>query len=570
MKQKSDRMENGMSFIKKNIKAVMFFSTLAFIICMLIVVHSYDKEDNASFYKNYNIEELTNGWTVTKSTGETQKVSLPFDFTMNDGIKESISIMRNLPEEMGDTDTICFRTSHSRVAVFVGTEMVYDFAWDTDIPLGESPGSIWNVVELKPEYAGKTLTIYTKSSYSEYNGLFRSVMYGSRADIMLYLLDTTSWMFILSNIPLVLGLILIAISFFAWKFISSKPFVYVGIFLTAVGIWEITESGYIQFIDGNAFTIQILNFLVFAFIPLTAIMALKYTNLLKYHFEKLLYINVGVFFAFVLAQFVGLSDMQSSLWIIHITMVVDSIYVYIDAKKYYEEIDEKGHYIFTVMTYSVILVSVLIDIYRFYVFPESYNGEITRYGIIIFILLMSINIIFASLAVQRSNVEKETIINMAYTDNLTGINNRRCFEEDTEKLVDSKTNFTVVAVDMNNLKMINDELGHKFGDEALIKVANGLKRFEEFGEKCYRMGGDEFEVICTKMTGEQIDSLCSEINAELGKTEYFPGKPLSMAYGYFRFSANMDKEVNKVLAQADKKMYEKKAKMKAMGYATRD
>ena len=191
MKQKSDRMENGMSFIKKNIKAVMFFFTLAFIICMLIVVHSYDKEDNASFYKNYNIEELTNGWTVTKSTGETQKVSLPFDFTMNDGIKESISIMRNLPEEMGDTDTICFRTSHSRVAVFVGTEMVYDFAWDTDIPLGESPGSIWNVVELKPEYAGKTLTIYTKSSYSEYNGLFRSVMYGSRADIMLYLLDTT-------------------------------------------------------------------------------------------------------------------------------------------------------------------------------------------------------------------------------------------------------------------------------------------------------------------------------------------------------------------------------------------
>ena len=123
---------------------------------------------------------------------------------------------------------------------------------------------------------------------------------------------------------------------------------------------------------------------------------------------------------------------------------------------------------------------------------------------------------------------------------------------------------------MNNLKKINDELGHKFGDEALIKVANGLKKFEKYGEKCYRMGGDEFEVLCTHLGSEKIEEVFQEINAELGKTEFFPGMPLTVAYGYFRFSATTDKEINKVLAQADKKMYEKKMQMKAMGVATRD
>lgn len=556
-----------MSYIKKHIEAAAFFIVLFFIIAMIIVVNSYENYDTG-FYKGFEIEKLTNGWTMKDSTGQSRKTSLPINVNVSDDV--IVEIERVLPDEIDLNTSICFRTSHARVAVLIEDEIIYDYAWDGDIPLGESPGGLWNIVELKPEYAGKVITIKAYSPYSNYNGMFRSVIYGSKNNIILYILNETFWMFFFSCIPLVLGVLLLFIALFSNKDISGKPFLYIGIFMLIVGIWEMTESGYLQFKNGHMFTMQILNLLTFGFIPLSAVMALRYTNMLKYHYNKLFWSNVAAFCVYLLSQLVGIADMTSIMWIIHIMVIVDSVFVFIDTKKYCEEMEENGRFWFITMTYAFVFVSIVIDIYRVYIYPDSYNGYVTRIAIVIFILLMGINIIYASMALQRSNVERETIISMAYTDNLTGINNRRCFEEDTEKLVDAKKNFTVVAIDMNNLKMINDELGHKFGDEALIKVAEALKMFEKFGEKCYRMGGDEFEVICTHMTGEEIDNLCEKINAELGKTEYFPGKPLSMAYGYFRFSANMDKEINKVLAQADKKMYEKKAKMKAMGYATRD
>lgn len=556
-----------MSFIKKNIEAVAFFIVLFFIAAMIIVVNSYDSYDTG-FYKDFEIEKLTNGWTLKDSNGKSIKTSLPININIADDVIAEIEHV--LPDEIDDDAAICFRTSHAVVAVLIDNEIVYEYAWEGDIPLGASPGGLWNIVELKPEYAGKTLTIKSYSPYSNYNGMFRSVMYGSKSNIILYLLKETFWMFFFSCIPLVLGILLLFIALFAKRGISSKPFLYIGIFMVIVGIWEITESGYMQFKNGHMFTMQILNLLTFGFIPLSAVMALRYTNMIKYHYNKLFWSNVAVFCVYLLSQLLGVADMTSILWIIHITVLADAIFVFLDTKRYCEEREENGRFWFITVTYAFVFVAVIIDIYRVYIYPDSYNGYVTRIAIVIFILFMGINIIYASMALQRSNVERETIISMAYTDNLTGINNRRCFEEDTEKLVDGKKNFTVVAIDMNNLKMINDELGHKFGDEALIKVAEGLKMFEKFGEKCYRMGGDEFEVICTHMNGEEIENLCEKINDELGKTEYFPGKPLSMAYGYFRFSANMDKEINKVLAQADKKMYEKKAKMKAMGYATRD
>lgn len=71
---------------------------------------------------------------------------------------------------------------------------------------------------------------------------------------------------------------------------------------------------------------------------------------------------------------------------------------------------------------------------------------------VLFIVLMAVIIVQRSLAAERKNIERETMINMAYTDILTGIKNRRCFEEDAEKLADAKKSFNIVAIDMNNLK----------------------------------------------------------------------------------------------------------------------
>lgn len=553
-------------FFKKNIESILFFGLI--IVSFFIVMLAKPYDGNSDGFERYmNVQTLTNGWTFYDGKNE-QKVSLPVRMN-SDSQGDGTSISAALPEKVEDDYAICFRTSHSRVQVLIDGVEVYQYRWTDEVPLGNSPGSLWNIVDLYPKYSGKTITIKTDSPYDMYEGLFRTVTYGDKASIIMYLQKETRIMLILSCIPIVLGIILIIAAFFAGKEFSKRPFAYVGIFLTVVGIWETTETGYLQFLKFDMYTVQIVNLLTFGFIPLLVIMALKYTNLLKYYFKRLFYINVIIYAVYVALQLLEISDMYQTLWLIHLSMVIDSIFIFWDTKRYYDEQEDKSSFICIMITYSIVFFAIIIDIYRMYVYPDSYNGYATRIAMVLFIVFMAVSIVQRSLAVERKNIERETIINMAYTDILTGIKNRRCFEEDAEKLANAKKSFNIVAIDMNNLKMINDELGHKFGDEALIKVANALRIFENYGEECYRMGGDEFEVICKKMDIDDIDRVCEQINKKLAKTEYFPGIPLSIAYGSFRFSANMDTEVNKVMARADKKMYEKKQQMKEMGYATR-
>lgn len=553
-------------FFKKNIESILFFGLI--IVSFFIVMLAKPYNGNSDGFERYmNVQTLTNGWTFCDGKNE-QKVSLPVRMN-SDSQGDGTSISATLPEKIDDDYAICFRTSHSRVQVLIDGVEVYQYRWTDEFPLGNSPGSLWNIVDLSPKYSGKTITIKTDSPYDMYEGLFRTVTYGDKTSIIMYLQKETRIMLILSCIPIVLGIILIIAAFFAGKEFSKRPFAYVGIFLTVVGIWETTETGYLQFLKFDMYTVQIVNLITFGFIPLLVIMALKYTNFLKYYFKRLFYINVIIYAVYVALQLLEISDMHQTLWLIHLSMVIDSIFIFWDTKRYCDEQEDKSGFICIMITYSIVFVAIIIDMYRIYVYPDSYNGYATRIAMVLFIVLMAVSIVQRSLTAERKNIERETIINMAYTDILTGIKNRRCFEEDAEKLADAKKSFNIVAIDMNNLKMINDELGHKFGDEALIKVANALRIFENYGEECYRMGGDEFEVICKKMDIDDIDRVCEQINKKLAKTEYFPGIPLSIAYGSFRFSANMDTEVNKVMARADKKMYEKKQQMKEMGYATR-
>ena len=553
-------------FFKKNIESILFFGLI--IVSFFIVMLAKPYDGNSDGFERYmNVQTLTNGWAFYDGKNE-QKVSLPVRMN-SDSQGDGTSISAALPEKVEDDYAICFRTTHSRVQVLIDGVEVYQYRWTDEVPLGSSPGSLWNIVDLSPKYSGKTITIKTDSPYDMYEGLFRTVTYGDKTSIIMYLQKETRIMLILSCIPIVLGIILIIAAFFAGKEFSKRPFAYVGIFLTVVGIWETTETGYLQFLKFDMYTVQIVNLLTFGFIPLLVIMALKYTNFLKYYFKRLFYINVIIYAVYVALQLLEISDMHQTLWLIQLSMVIDSIFIFWDTKRYYDKQEDKGSFIYIMITYSMVFFAIIIDLYRIYIYPDSYNGYATRIAMVLFIVLMAVIIVQRSLAAERKNIERETMINMAYTDILTGIKNRRCFEEDAEKLADAKKSFNIVAIDMNNLKMINDELGHKFGDEALIKVANALRIFENYGEECYRMGGDEFEVICKKMDIDDIDRVCEQINKKLARTEYFPGIPLSIAYGSFRFSANMDTEVNKVMARADKKMYEKKQQMKEMGYATR-
>ncbi|MGM7702494.1 bifunctional diguanylate cyclase/phosphodiesterase [Pseudalkalibacillus sp. Hm43] len=101
--------------------------------------------------------------------------------------------------------------------------------------------------------------------------------------------------------------------------------------------------------------------------------------------------------------------------------------------------------------------------------------------------------------ITKRKKTEETIKHMAYHDSLTDLPNRRKFQEDLDKLIHRSKNKNLIAgvlfLDMDRFKVINDSLGHAFGDRVLSVVATRLKSLIAEKGQVYRMSGDEFTIL---------------------------------------------------------------------------
>lgn len=145
----------------------------------------------------------------------------------------------------------------------------------------------------------------------------------------------------------------------------------------------------------------------------------------------------------------------------------------------------------------------------------------------------------------------------AYKDDLTEINNRRAFDRKIEEIFVERNNiYTLILVDMDYLRDINNNYGHSVGDEYLKATAYILK--DRFGyENVYRLGGDEFAVIY-KSNGRCYEK-CNEILQEASNIKIKDIKfSLSVGMGRIDFMETPLENFNRV----DKALYESKAKGK--------
>ncbi|MBV1756914.1 MAG: diguanylate cyclase [Dethiosulfatibacter sp.] len=158
---------------------------------------------------------------------------------------------------------------------------------------------------------------------------------------------------------------------------------------------------------------------------------------------------------------------------------------------------------------------------------------------------------------DRKNVEKE-ILHMSYNDQLTGVYNRRFFEEEIKRL-DSLRNLpiSIVMIDVNGLKLINDAFGHKKGDDVLVKIAQAIKDSCREGEIVARYGGDEFVMLLPKTTEEGAEKIVERIRLKSDAMNKDEPIYLSFAAG-IATKSEVEQDIFEILKQADDLMYEKK------------
>jgi diguanylate cyclase (GGDEF)-like protein/PAS domain S-box-containing protein len=132
---------------------------------------------------------------------------------------------------------------------------------------------------------------------------------------------------------------------------------------------------------------------------------------------------------------------------------------------------------------------------------------------------------------ERKKAEEE-VLYMSYHDQLTGLYNRRFFEEEFERL-NTKRNLPISLVmgDVNGLKLINDAFGHGAGDEFLKRIASTIKDNYREGELIARLGGDEFVILLPHTPIEVTERIVKRLRLALS-SERFRGIELSMSVGF--------------------------------------
>lgn len=157
----------------------------------------------------------------------------------------------------------------------------------------------------------------------------------------------------------------------------------------------------------------------------------------------------------------------------------------------------------------------------------------------------------------------------ARLDELTGVKNKNAFAEHSKSIdrkiqtIDRSLRFGVVMCDVNDLKRINDTMGHSFGDETLQRASRMISGIFK-NSYVYRIGGDEFVVI---LDGEDYE-IREELLENLRRESYANGRTRSgpvLACGLADFSPATDIKFSDVFKRADLRMYENKKLMKS-GY----
>ncbi|HYL78893.1 MAG TPA: diguanylate cyclase [Bryobacteraceae bacterium] len=161
---------------------------------------------------------------------------------------------------------------------------------------------------------------------------------------------------------------------------------------------------------------------------------------------------------------------------------------------------------------------------------------------------------------ERANAE---LLNLSITDPLTGLLNRRKFEETLDSEVARAKRYepmSVLMIDLNFFKAINDRYGHPAGDEALRTVAGTLTSCCRATDFCARIGGDEFAVILPHTDRPGARAVCDRIAGQMGRTRTMAGgKELSISLSVGIATLPDDAEnAEALIAAADSAMYRAK------------
>ena len=204
---------------------------------------------------------------------------------------------------------------------------------------------------------------------------------------------------------------------------------------------------------------------------------------------------------------------------------------------------------------------ILVHVVNARVIPEHYVTAILTSIATAFAMILLLALVW-----RINGMEREIHV-LSLRDELTGLYNLRGFSLLSEQVLHlaqrSQLPLSVLFIDLDDLKEINDSFGHDVGSAYLVEIAEILKQTFRETDVVGRVGGDEFAVVCQgsheaiSIAAERLQAACALRNAE--STRRFP---LSFSIGFVTAEDHPRQSLKELLAEADKAMYEEKRRKK--------
>lgn len=548
-------------------RRIIAFAYILIILLFIGLGFCYSNESN-NYYRENSVS-LNDYWKI-----DGKYITFPFSSD------ETFTINNTLPIVYGD-QLLIIRCYYKAFSVFIdGTEVLESrnnvlFGHNTDVGKKE----IW--IPLEYEYTGKKVEVKITPQESLYGAELTEAFVTTRSAYVIAQLR--------NNVPSVVLFILFTVTGFFEMLVSTvfilkranlirklsfEALFYAGAFSIVAGQWIINETR-IPFITVGYMTgFSILTIVSFLLMPLLFFEIARCIFLRVELIDHIIdgAIAIVILIACTLASF-GIFEWG---WLVYVAHVLDIVVMVMVGYYSYSSIKEEKK--LSSRTGIAVANGIFIILAGYslikYIDNVGYN-----YIFFIIIALMLYIMVQVGLIYRRIglNVKEEKEFAQAkidaYTDQLTGIGNRRHFytlADDYEKNR-LPNDLTYIAIDVNRLKYYNDTLGHDAGDELLKGTATCLKlAFSSSSTSTLsRLGGDEFAILIIANRNE-LEKRISYLRTQL---EHWHGKyvkGISVALGYATVRENPHCNIEDLAKIADNNMYEdKKAFYEKTGYDRR-
>lgn len=529
--------------MKKN--NILYILACIVILIFLIVIFCYDKAtDTRQQQSAYAVSQ----WTDYKTT-----------FNMK---KTKISGTISIDNSVGNV--IAFYSVHQNIKVYIDSRLIYEYPVVNNNPLSDSPGYCWNFINLP--YNTNNIEIVITSPYSSYLKTVPTIYIGNDFSLPAHIITNNILPFALCIIMLVLGIVLVSYHLFISRNIStSGKMLKLGIFSIFLSIWSINECRLTTLLLKNNLVTSYLSFLLLMLLcfPFAIFVQTFYEDNSKI-WNWFCQVDLAQIAICLLLAFTGIADLRESIWTTHAVMIILAVIItvqsYILIKNGVHSRTVKLH----MACIIICVITLMMDMYGFYSGSQDRN-TFGRLGFLTYIIALGISSAKESTSLMKMGQEANAYQTLAYTDQMTSLNNRTCFNIDFAKLSENPADIAVIDFDLNNLKHVNDTFGHSAGDLYIKSCATIIYEIFNGIGKCYRVGGDEFVALVEKASTIDMTHYLAmlESSVDASNREHKDSKmKMQIAYGCATYDPDIDKNLEDTYNRADKIMYTNKKEKK--------